>query len=483
MKRLSQLVVVCATFLSPSVHLFAKTAGPADPFEPQGCINGDCSNGYGTYVFPNGNRYVGDFKGGKPHGKGILYCSNGNKYLGDWQENWQQGEGKFIYREGHEYTGQFQRNHFHGKGIMQYANGDTYEGDWRSSLPEGIGKYSFNTGDRYEGQFVAGSFHGQGSMFYKDGGSFTGQWANSKKHGKGTFVDKSGQQVQGHWQEGELLENGQTLPEENGSRNPQTTGQATSGSTGALSTIRVWAVVVGIATYTHMPSLRYTDDDAYQFYAFLKSPEGGALPDEQLRVLIDDNATQSNVLTALRSVAAKADDNDVLLFYYSGHGVEGAFIPVDFDGYSYQLQHSEIRKIMEQSRAKQKLVLGDACHSGSLIGANLTNDMWAAKAPMKDMLDRYYKAFENCAGGMALLMSSKSKEVSLEDSGLRSGVFSHYLVRGLKGEADRNADQIVSIQELFDYVQAKVSSYTAGAQNPILTGKYDQRMPVGVVRG
>ena len=54
--------------------------------------------------------------------------------------------------------------------------------------------------------------------------------------------------------------------------------------------VKVWAVVVGIGRYTTMPVLKYTDDDAYHIYAFLKSPEGGALPDSQIRLLIDEDA-------------------------------------------------------------------------------------------------------------------------------------------------------------------------------------------------
>jgi len=56
------------------------------------------------------------------------------------------------------------------------------------------------------------------------------------------------------------------------------------------------------------------------------------------------------------------------------------------------------------------------------------------------------------------------------------------LIRGLKGEADADKDKIVSIEELFTFVKSKVKGYTAGAQTPVLTGKYDGRLPLGVVR-
>ncbi len=81
-----------------------------------------------------------------------------------------------------------------------------------------------------------------------------------------------------------------------------------------------------------------------------------------------------------------------------------------------------------------------------------------------------------------MLLSSKGDEFSLEDQGLRQGIFSHYLIRGLKGEADKNANKIVTIQELFDFVYEKVVTYTAHAQTPTITGKYDKNMPVAAIR-
>ncbi|MDO8971251.1 MAG: caspase family protein, partial [Saprospiraceae bacterium] len=187
---------------------------------------------------------------------------------------------------------------------------------------------------------------------------------------------------------------------------------------------------------------------------------------------------RTEILKTMRNLFLKADDNDVVLFYFSGHGLEGCFLPVDFDGYNNKLRHDEIRDILKQSRAKHKLCIADACHSGSL---NYGGTM-AAKGPAPVSLQRYYQAFENSEGGIALLMSSKPEELSLEDHGLRQGVFTYYILRGMKGAADSNGDYIVSIKELYSYVYAKVRDYTAGVQTPVLTGNYDDAMPVSLRR-
>jgi len=231
-------------------------------------------------------------------------------------------------------------------------------------------------------------------------------------------------------------------------------------------------MVIGISSYNHMPTLRFTDDDAYQFYAFLKSPEGGAVPDDQISVLIDEDASKDKILKSMESLFKKADANDVVLMYFSGHGLDGSFIPNDFDGYNNAIAHRDILTIFENSAAKHKICIADACHSGSLM----------ASRSMSGDLANYYESFDNSASGTALLLSSKKEEVSLEYKGLRQGVFSHFLIRGLKGEANTNKDKIVSVEELYDYVASSVTDYTNHMQNPTLAGDFNPSTPIAMIR-
>ncbi|WP_338762372.1 caspase family protein [Bernardetia sp. ABR2-2B] len=238
---------------------------------------------------------------------------------------------------------------------------------------------------------------------------------------------------------------------------------------------RVWAVVVGVASYTAMPTLRYSDDDAYQMYAFLKSPEGGALSDNQITLLVDENATKSQIINSLNQKFQAASENDLVIFYYAGHGLEGSFIPYDYNGTeSTKLLHKDVQDIFTSCKAKNKLFIADACHSGS-SSENLRGNV-------KATMDKYYQALAKTSGGTALMMSSKAEETSLENKTIRQGVFSYYLIRGLKGEADFNADKIVSVRELFDYVQTQTRQYTNYRQNPELYGLFDPNMPIGAVR-
>ncbi len=476
------------------------------------CVKGNCSTDYGEYRFDNGDEYKGQFKAGYFAGQGILYFKSGDKYLGNWMNSKRQGRGRLEFANGDIYLGNFVQDKMEGDGEMTYADGARYTGQWRNNqrhgegklllrngesitgnwindqyqaawnsvaimgdtinlrncnedyCSSGIGKFTYDNGNRFVGDFRDGKPQGTGILYYKGGDRYEGDWRNDAPNGKGVMHYATGNAVGAVWEEGKLIKR---LFEENSKE---------KGSVAIADynkEVKIWAVVIGAARYSAMPVLRYTDDDAYQIFAFLKSPEGGALPDNQVRLLIDEDATRSNVLYAMRSIFSKADENDVVLFYFSGHGIEGAFLPIDYDGTKNKLFHSEVRDILTSSRAKHKIVLADACHAGGLI---------AQKAGVDAELIKLYKAFEESRGGMALLMSSKGEEFSLEDSGLRSGVFSHFVIRGLKGEADSNTNKIVSVQELYNFVYKQVRRYTANIQTPVLTGTFDPTMPIAVVR-
>lgn len=438
----------------------------------QKCIKGDCYNGEGTMQYESGAKYVGEFKNGKIQGQGILYFSNGNKYIGHWENQYRQGKGRMVYENGDVYLGDFQENKLQGFGKMEFAGGGNYEGQWLSGKPHGKGMLHSKSGNQYNGDFHLGQFEGYGKMKYADGGTYDGYWKAGKRHGKGVLVAANGQITDDIWVNGKATAELYTYeePTENSSQNTY----ETRNSSIIKNDVKIWAVVVGVGSYEHMPSLRFTDDDAYQLFAFLKSPEGGALPDNQVRVLIDENATYRNILHTVKRVLHQADDNDVALFYFSGHGLESSFLPVDYDGTKNELMHEEIRQLIDQSRAKHKVVIADACHSGSYLAYRSSN--------VDKSLEHYYRAFEESKGGTALLLSSKEKEYSLEDGGLRSGVFSYFIIRGLKGEADTNKDRIVNVQELFQFTRKHVRHYTASVQTPVLLGSFDPKMPLSVIR-
>ena len=178
-------------------------------------------------------------------------------------------------------------------------------------------------------------------------------------------------------------------------------------------------------------------------------------------------------MKTIKTTFSKADANDVIMLYFAGHGINGYYLPFDSDGYKNRISYDEIKRVLENSEAKHKLCIADACYSGSLM---------AQRSAYGESLDLFYSTFEKTKGGTAFLLSSKQEETSLESSGMRQGVFSHYLIDGLKGACDVNKDRIITIRELYDYVYANVKKFSGNAQTPVIAGNYDNNMPVGVVR-
>jgi 1-phosphatidylinositol-4-phosphate 5-kinase len=50
-----------------------------------GCLEGNCQNGEGIYLWPNGNQYIGNWKDGKRSGQGSYYWTDGSEYIGQWE--------------------------------------------------------------------------------------------------------------------------------------------------------------------------------------------------------------------------------------------------------------------------------------------------------------------------------------------------------------------------------------------------------------
>jgi len=496
-------------------------------------------DGSGKMALGNGNTYEGAFSKGKMQGEGTMIYANGDRYVGSWSIDQPSGKGKYYFKTGERYEGAMLNGKFEGQGTMRYPDGAYYVGAWANNKKHGFGKlvasdgdvmkegqwgigkflspqqqttqtgmatntqkptqpsaqkpnpasgkpdlnglrncnsvfcrtgqghFEYPDGSRWVGEFKDGYPNGRGVCYYSNGDRYDGEWVNNAPSGKGVMHFASGRVYGAVWLNGapiKELDSNEEVPDD-------------PVRIEASKNVKIWAVIVGVGRYTAMPSLKFTDDDAYRFYSFLKSPEGGALPDNQISILVDEAATRENILKAMRVNFLKADANDVVLLYFSGHGLDGCFLPVDYDGFNNKLRHEEVKQIFKQSKAKHKLCIADACHSGSL-----RYDGLAAKGPNPVTLDRYYRAFEETDGGIALLMSSKAEELSLEDHGLRQGVFTYYILKGLKGAADTNNDYIVSIKELYNYVFGRVREYTANVQTPVLTGNYDDDMPVALRR-
>ena len=132
---------------------------------------------------------------------------------------------------------------------------------------------------------------------------------------------------------------------------------------------KIYAVVVGVDKYDgSVSNLSSAVTDAERMYRFLKA-------DKQNKVVLltDKKATKQNILYAMEKTFAKADEEDMIMFYFSGHGDKGMFCPTNVKFGRMGLLHTEIRNAFKASNATNKLCIADACYSGSMVNKSKSN--------------------------------------------------------------------------------------------------------------
>ncbi len=249
------------------------------------CIDGNCDDGYGVYLYSNGERYEGFWNNGKHNGFGAYtmptgdtyvgqfldgayngrgtysWADNGNKYIGHWQNGDRQGIGTYILSDGRVVTGIFMNDEMidddqkvdgcingdcqNGFGVAIYDNGAVYEGFWGNGYPNTQGKMTEPDGSVYEGEFLNGYYNGfgirttpdgltkcglweedrfvsevnpetmkgdisgnttngYGIYVFESGDYYMGYWKNDKMNGQGTIFRTDGTQMQGCWENNQL---------------------------------------------------------------------------------------------------------------------------------------------------------------------------------------------------------------------------------------------------------------------------------------
>lgn len=178
----------------------------------------------------------------------------------------------------------------------------------------------------------------------------------------------------------------------------------------------------------------------------------------QYCLLLDEKARRKNIIDAMNKVFPMAGIDDIVVFFFSGHGYEGGFCA--YDG---NITYDDIRKAMSNTRCRNKMIFADACFSGR-IRTDLHSSASAVSNAKK--------------ANVMLFLSSRSNEVSIENPSMINGFFTTYLQKGLRGGADANKDRIITAKELFVYVHENVVDISKGMQHPVMWGRFSDNMPV-----
>jgi hypothetical protein len=245
-----------------------------------------------------------------------------------------------------------------------------------------------------------------------------------------------------------------------------------------------WAVVIGVGEYESddIPDLDFAPNDARAVRDFLLSDAAG--PFDEVLFLENERATGAAMREALFVFLQQADWDDLVVIYYAGHGAPDPgrpdnlyLLPTDTEldrlaatGFPMWDVKTALRR---QIAAERVLVIADACHSagtadGETVGGGDSNQIAGGFQELFTPSRRL------------MLTAADTNEFSLEDERWGGhGVFTHFLLDGLRGAGDLDANGIVTVTELFDHVSNQVRGATSGRQNPQLSGLGD--IPLAVV--
>ena len=222
----------------------------------------------------------------------------------------------------------------------------------------------------------------------------------------------------------------------------------------------VYALVVAVNDYQdgRISDLRFAEPDAQAIEEVLTDPQHGIVKPENIVVLTGAQATYRNISKALEEhlVRKAKRAQDVVLFYFAGHGAEGphisrgaAYYLVPHDAEVTNLLSTAIDKgrlqfLWGAIGAQRKIFITDACHSGG----------------MQNMKVLSADGFETVEG-FVTLTAARADQLALELPRLGHGLFTHALVEGMRGAGDGNGDGYVSAEELGAYITSQVQKMAA----------------------
>jgi hypothetical protein len=252
----------------------------------------------------------------------------------------------------------------------------------------------------------------------------------------------------------------------------------------------VWAVVIGINDYPKLPRLKYAVRDATEFYRLLV--ERNKIPPANITMLLNEQATISNLRSILGTqLKTSAEKNDMVIIFFAGHGAtERDATSPDGDGlekylltwetdlkdlYSTAIPMREIAHIFGRIQSERLVFIADACYSGA-SGGRTVNVIGMRSGIHDGFLDRIASG-----KGKIIISASAANEVSVERDDLQHGVFTYYLLEGLKGAADSDCDGMVTVDEAYRYVSEKVPRATGQEQHPVKKGSVEGNLVMSIL--
>ncbi len=238
-----------------------------------------------------------------------------------------------------------------------------------------------------------------------------------------------------------------------------------------------FAIVIGVSQYedASIPALQFAERDAQAFAEYLQSKAGGFVPPSNISLLIGKRATLAAVDIAMNRIMEIAGADDVVYFYFAGHGdiennpAKPGYLltyntpPVNYRNNAVRLDDlNNFANTLSAIKKAKVVLITDACHSGKLAGNNIRGNFLVGNQLRISIANEI--RITSCAPDQ---LSNES-----EAWGGGRGVFSYYLVNGLIGFADKEKDGYVRLGEIKQYIDSSI------AADPVLIANNKKQTPV-----
>ncbi len=226
--------------------------------------------------------------------------------------------------------------------------------------------------------------------------------------------------------------------------------------------------------------------DVQSIVSSLEGQKGRVFGEVRTKTLSNSDATKANIEDAIRQIKGKAAKDDLVLIYFAGHGAEsnGNFYlkPNDVKADPAEMEASSVdnRWILEEiSRySAPTLYFLDASYptKGDAAATSIGN------ANMDAVTTDFGKVIDSDDDIRIFVSSTSSKQKSNLGGADKGSVFTSAMLEGLDGKADKNANGLVTVEELGDYVSDRVLGQTNWKQKPMVVKRGIGMVPLSKVK-
>lgn len=217
------------------------------------------------------------------------------------------------------------------------------------------------------------------------------------------------------------------------------------------------ALVVGLNKYPGC-SLDWCDNDAIAMTSLIAANGDGSPNFDVVQII--DSCDKNRLETAIQALFA--DDDDVALLYFSGHGADqdgGYLVTTDYTSTCFGVKMDDVLQWANESRCKNKVIVLDCCFSGQMG---------------ESLLDSNHSVLGE---GVTIMAASRSWQTSMENSETEHGVFTDLLIQGLKGGAADIGGNITAAS-LYAFVDQSLGAWQ---QRPVFKTNISQFLPIRTI--